>query len=167
MATTALEKPKSAKGTKKPKGNAAPKRATTKKKIPRAGTLSPPKIVQMNVRIDEETKEAGDAAFARIGLTPSQAVRLLWKYAGRHANDPEALRSFLGELSEEQTDSDTSDEQVRRIQALHEGWALIDSFRREHNLICTVPEDDDERMAYYEQLREEALWERLEERGLL
>ena len=36
--------------------------------------------VQMNVRIDRQLKEAGDAVLAHIGRTPSQAVRALWEY---------------------------------------------------------------------------------------
>ena len=36
--------------------------------------------IQMNVRIDRQLKEAGDAVLAHIGMTPSQAVRALWEY---------------------------------------------------------------------------------------
>ncbi len=36
--------------------------------------------VQMNVRIDRQLKEAGDAVLTHIGMTPSQAVRALWEY---------------------------------------------------------------------------------------
>lgn len=36
--------------------------------------------VQMNVRIDRQLKEAGDAVLTHIGMTPSQAVRTLWEY---------------------------------------------------------------------------------------
>ena len=36
--------------------------------------------VQMNVRMDRQLKEAGDAVLAHLGMTPSQAVRALWEY---------------------------------------------------------------------------------------
>ncbi len=36
--------------------------------------------VQMNVRMDRGLKDAGDAVLARLGMTPSQAVRALWEY---------------------------------------------------------------------------------------
>lgn len=36
--------------------------------------------VQMNVRMDRQLKEAGDAVLASLGMTPSQAVRALWEY---------------------------------------------------------------------------------------
>lgn len=38
------------------------------------------RLVQMNVRIDRQLKEAGDTVLAHIGMTPSQAVRALWEY---------------------------------------------------------------------------------------
>ena len=38
-------------------------------------------MTQMNVRIDAETKKQGDRALARIGLSPSEAVRALWEFA--------------------------------------------------------------------------------------
>lgn len=38
------------------------------------------KSIQMNVRIDRQLKEAGDAVLTHIGMTPSQAVRTLWEY---------------------------------------------------------------------------------------
>ena len=166
MVTATLEKPKKAKGTEKARGNVAPKRSTAKKNASNAGALSPAKTVQMNVRIDEDLKKAGDIAFARIGLTPSQAVRLLWDYAARHANDPQTCSQLIEMLDEEPPDNSTSNEREQRLESLRKGWDLIDDFRREHNLTCTLPEDDDERMAYYEQLREEAMWERLAERCL-
>lgn len=169
MATAALETPKKAKGSGKSQAQSkpVPKRTTAKNSALHTGSLSRAKTVQMNVRIDEATKETGDAAFARIGLTPSQAVRMVWEFAAQHANDSETLRSLLDKLNKNQENGSASSEQTRRVETLHEGWALIDNFRKEHDLICTVPEDDDERIAYYEQLREEALQERLEERGLL
>lgn len=34
---------------------------------------------QINVRLDSRLKEAGDRGLARRGITPSQAVRALWK----------------------------------------------------------------------------------------
>ena len=37
---------------------------------------------QINVRLDSKLKEAGDRGLARRGITPSQAVRALWKTVG-------------------------------------------------------------------------------------
>lgn len=45
-----------------------------------ATTLLDRHSVQMNVRMDRQLKEAGDAVLASLGMTPSQAVRALWEY---------------------------------------------------------------------------------------
>lgn len=45
------------------------------------------KAVQINVRIEESLKSAGDEAFARANASPSQAVRWLWAFAAAHADD--------------------------------------------------------------------------------
>lgn len=120
---------------------------------------------QMNVRIDADLKKRGDRAFARVGYSPSAIVRALWGYADRHANDPEALRHMAQKLSDE-AESEAAASIDAQQAALEEGWALVDNFRRDHGLVCPIPDDDDERTAYYDQLREEAYWERLAERGL-
>ena len=124
-----------------------------------------PKTVQMNVRLDAALKKQGDEALSRIGYTPSQIVRALWRYAARHATEPSELAKMVEALEEEsQTESDPIEEK-RRV--LREGWALMDEFRKTWGLEVDVPEDNDERIEYYERLREEAYFERLEERGLL
>ena len=122
-----------------------------------------PRMTQMNVRIDAETKKQGDRALERIGLSPSEAVRALWEFAARHANEPASLQPLLA-LLEEEKDAISLEERQRNL--AEEGWALIDGFREVNQLVNTIPEDDDERMAYYDRLREEAYWERLAERGL-
>lgn len=45
-----------------------------------ATTLLDRHSAQMNVRMDRQLKEAGDAVLASLGMTPSQAVRALWEY---------------------------------------------------------------------------------------
>ena len=52
--------------------------------------------VQMNTRIDEGLKERGDAALHRLGYSPSEAVRGLWRYAVERQDDPDAIRAVLG-----------------------------------------------------------------------
>lgn len=135
------------------------------KEHPKVSVSRNPKTVQMNVRLDAALKEQGDEVLARIGYTPSQMVRTIWGYAARHATDPSALAKMIEELEEEsQTEPDPFEEKGR---ILHEGWAMMDEFRKTWGLEASVPKDDDERMEYYERLREEAYFERLEERGLL
>lgn len=51
--------------------------------------------VQMNTRMDESLKEAGDAVLRQLGYTPSTAVRGLWRFAVEHQNDPTAIHAVL------------------------------------------------------------------------
>lgn len=47
--------------------------------------------MQMNTRIDDDMKRAGDAILRRYGLTPSAAVRALWEYLVETNSLPEFL----------------------------------------------------------------------------
>ena len=69
---------------------------------------------QMNARIDAELKEAGDTALARLGYTPSAAVRGLWRFVVDHQDDAAALR----EVIEPGAASALSDEAVRKAAAI-------------------------------------------------
>lgn len=47
------------------------------------------------MRLDRELKEAGDAALAELGLTPSTAVRALWEQASKRGEGIEAMAPYL------------------------------------------------------------------------
>lgn len=51
--------------------------------------------VQMNLRIDEQVKQLGDAALMEAGYSPTQAVRTVWSFAAAHAHEPQKVRQFL------------------------------------------------------------------------
>ena len=76
-------------------------------------------LAQMNVRIDEELKREGDAAFAKLGLTPSQAARSVWRLAASYADAPEKLAELisLGASAED-------DERARRLASINEARPL-------------------------------------------
>jgi len=129
------------------------KRSATKpQKAARARpSVSKPQMTQMNVRIEADLKEQGDRAF-----------EALWRYASRHAADPETLRRLLGELKGEDTAENGVPEPPRQ------GWEIMEEAYRALGITPTpLPEDEDERMAYYAKLKEEAYLERQKERGLL
>lgn len=51
-------------------------------------------VAQLNTRLDENLKRAGNAVFARQGLNPSEVVRAVWQYAVEHQTAPDfVLRS--------------------------------------------------------------------------
>ena len=71
---------------------------------------------QMNTRIDSGLKEAGDAVLARLGYTPSAAIRGFWQYAVDHQDDTASIRSIL----DPDAASTLSDEAARKMSATAE-----------------------------------------------
>lgn len=73
-----------------------------------SGTTAAPlaRQTQMNTRIDAALKEAGDAVLARLGYSPSAAVRGLWQFVVDHQDDATSVREVIepgaaGALSDE------------------------------------------------------------------
>lgn len=52
-------------------------------------------MTQMNVRLEDDLKRRGDAAFAAAGYTPTQVVRRIWERAVEMGDNPEALASLV------------------------------------------------------------------------
>lgn len=72
------------------------------------GTTAAPQArqTQMNTRIDIALKEAGDAVLARLGYSPSAAVRGFWQFVVDHQDDATSVREVIepgaaGVLSDE------------------------------------------------------------------
>lgn len=117
----------------------------------------------MNVRIEEDIKERGEKAFARLGLTPSEAVRKLWDFAARHENDPKVLQSLIAELDENNTPEVT---QPSKIESLQEIDRMRENLYSELGITPTpLPKNDTERIAYYEELAEQYYDEKLQDWG--
>lgn len=119
-------------------------------------TLQKPRQAQVNARIDAELKEAGDAALAAAGLTPTQAVRMLWSLAVRYQDEPERLHEALDPDSAAPS-ADEMAERRRKIEAVRRGASLMEKFFKE---FAIVPQPDLDRQAlsereYYDLLREE------------
>ena len=110
--------------------------------------------VQMNVRIDEETKARGDEVFARAGFTPSQVVRAVWEYAEQTGEVPAFMRASGADADEA--------ERRRRIALAEYGAHIWENFFLDHGL--PVPKRK-ERLDY-KTLRDELYDDMLEEMGL-
>ena len=52
--------------------------------------------VQVNARMSRQLRNEGDAALARIGLSPTQAIRALWEKASRLGERSRASRTAAG-----------------------------------------------------------------------
>lgn len=87
--------------------------------------------VQMNVRMDRQLKEAGDAVLSRMGMTPSQVVRSLWEYLVVQGKAPDGIETadIGGELAN-----------ARRDRVLR-GSEIVKGFYRRANI--AIPNTDD------------------------
>ena len=77
--------------------------------------------VQMNVRIEQDLKNAGDAAFEDIGYTPTEVVREVWGFAKRNRRNRRALNDLMRTLRDPREEE--ADEEARtRREAEFEEW---------------------------------------------
>ena len=112
--------------------------------------------VQMNIRMDSTLKEAGNAAIAELGLTPSQVVRALWEYVSVQGDLPPAL----GRALKGHTDGKGSEIDRQRPHA-DGGAAIVSTFYKTIGIEEPLRESID-----YDELRELAAAEQLEKWGL-
>lgn len=119
---------------------------------------------QMNIRIDGALKEKGDSVFESIGWSPSQAVRALYETAVRHRYDAATLRSFLtGSEGEEDSKPVVENSKLRIAE---EGRRAADKAIKELGIskeamqkVWSTTSD--------KELLEQAMYERMVERGLI
>lgn len=116
-------------------------------------------MTQMNVRIDEQLRLEGNAALESIGFSPAQAVRALWAFAARNANNPVKLEHDLKFLEREEA---LSEEAQRKLKTFHEGQKIIEEFMAQNGLsfgdVEPISDKELKELAYSE------LWE---SKGLL
>lgn len=131
-----------------------------------------PASVQMNVRLNPALKKRGDSALASMGYAPSDAVRAVWALANGGPKELDQLKELLDRgralgIRKEDTGEGTS------IDPLDRGWDLYGAALRQVGIApsAALPNAKPLIAASYaaandEDLLEQALWERLEERGL-
>ena len=73
---------------------------------------------QVNARMDSELKRSGDAALAKAGWTPTQAVRALWAFASKHATEPEKVASVFSSADDTVPEDIERAERIRRRREL-------------------------------------------------
>lgn len=104
--------------------------------------------VQMNVRMDRQLKEAGDAVLAHIGMTPSQAVRELWQYLTENGHMPVAKKNddevLLDDIRSKASSSRVS-----------EGAALISKFYERFSIQRPSPDEAFDYDELYDQMMSE------------
>ncbi|MEG1494012.1 MAG: type II toxin-antitoxin system RelB/DinJ family antitoxin [Gordonibacter sp.] len=135
--------------------------------------------VQMNTRLPEDLKIAGDEVLALYGLTPSDAVRELWGYLEKQHDLPAFMRKA--------TNTEKEAERQRKLAIAEEGPHLVENIFEAHGITLPPPrpvvwQDLKEETygdkpreqlsayevveAYYDDLRDEAYDEKLQRGGL-
>lgn len=103
---------------------------------------------QMNVRLDSQLKEAGDAVLASLGMTPSQAVRELWQYLTENGDMPIAKRNN-DEVLPDDIRSKASSSHVS------EGAALISNYYERFSIPRLSPDEVFDYDELYDQMMSE------------
>ena len=117
------------------------------------GTTAAPQArqTQMNTRIDAALKEAGDAVLARLGYSPSAAVRGLWQFMVDHQDDAASVR----EVIEPGAATALSDEAARKTSAFGGLRSLYARTARELGISgndrADIPSWDDLREDWYDE----------------
>jgi RHH-type rel operon transcriptional repressor/antitoxin RelB len=116
--------------------------------------------VQMNVRIDEQQKTAGDAVFALVGYTPTEVVRAVWGFAARNAGEPSAVKDLLHSMRAPVGDEQLEEQRRRRL-LLDEGANIYQRFLDEVGIDQLPPADEPDLRA----MRRQAYGERAAGKG--
>lgn len=91
-----------------------------------ATTISQTKPVQMNVRIGDRLKRAGDDVLLQLGMTPSAAVRGLWEFLVAHQDEPDAVRAVIDPAAS-QSARDHKQMRQRTMQAVRSRYGQLAS----------------------------------------
>ena len=103
---------------------------------------------QMNVRLDSQLKEAGDAVLASLGMTPSQAVRELWQYLTENGHMPIAKRN-----NDEALPDDIRSK--ASLSHLSEGAALVSNYYERFSITMPSPDETFDYDELYDQMMRE------------
>lgn len=87
-------------------------------------------MVQMNTRIDSQLKADGDAVFASLGFTPSDAVRGIYKFAVRQKRNPRMIENVLIEEAQPQQRA-CSEGKCSKLKSVERVRAMVEAMRPE------------------------------------
>lgn len=122
---------------------------------------------QMNTRIGVELKAQGDAVFARLGLSASQAVRKFYEFAASCAGEPEKLERVVLDAGLDKSTLDEREQRIVRRRALVEqGAALFENALSRMGTNASFDGFSECVNLPYEDLRELALLDRFDEEGI-
>lgn len=116
-------------------------------------------LTQMNTRIDRELKERGDAALARAGFTPSQAVRALWEFAAKHEYEPEAIMQALSPEQSQDIEDDEIAAKLQDLESVQRACSMLLESIKQNTGMASLPIET----LSYKELRDLAYEHRIEE----
>lgn len=115
--------------------------------------------VQMNVRIDDALKADGDRVLGMMGYNPTYAVRVLWQFLAQNAGNANALNTMMELLQ----GADRPSLREEKIRLAEDGAGLAQRLLEARGLELR----DDYVSLTKDEVRDEALRERFEQKGLL
>ena len=102
---------------------------------------------QMNLRIDSQLKADGDAVLSRYGISPSRAIRSLWRHLVAKQSLPDFIRNPDAEAQE-------SDETLRaKLARIEAGEGMAATLARQEGIDLspsTLPSYKEMREGMYE-----------------
>ena len=116
---------------------------------------------QINVRIDDAVKLAGDQAMSTVGFTPTQAIRALWEFAQRNRHDHRKLATMFDMLTEKDAPHDVPLGAEEREAIIEEGPRIIERALADMGVETFCPPDFSDK-----DFLEDALASDMEEKGL-
>ena len=111
--------------------------------------------VQLNVRMDQALRDAGNAALDSMNLSPSTFVRTIWERLAQRGEKLEVLLDAVFDTTEQHTEQSP----------IEHGQTLYAAFVQEAGLECRAHGVTSEERSFKEMV-EDSLIERWEERGL-
>lgn len=117
-------------------------------------------IVQLNVRMDRDLRDAGNDALRSAGLLPSELVRSIWMLAARRG---ESLKSIVDLVREQAVEEESA---LRVDDPLSKGQLLYDEALRDLGIRRAVATEALQERSF-SSMTEEALLGKWTERGLV
>ena len=100
----------------------------------------------MNTRIPGDIKKAGDEAFKKAGITPTQVVNAVWKYAAENKHRPNVIKNRFKSLE------NSEEKKEQRRKAFEESLKVIPNFCKKYNIDISkikVPEGSNRALRDY------------------
>ena len=86
--------------------------------------------VQLNTRMSADLRDKGNRAFASVGKTPSEVVRIVWEFGAENLGNTNKLCEFFSDIESAEKEK----EKKRKLEAVKKGANFISNFCKEHGV---------------------------------